>query len=83
MSENIFESLKDLIQVKSFNLANGEPFAIVIKSDDMDVESIDALKKGLESNYSNMGHRVAVMCVGKDDDVDFFTLKELTEKAVK
>lgn len=83
MDENFLKSLESITQVKRFDLANGEPFAIVFKGDYLDQYFLEIIVKDLRSIYSKKNHKIAVFCVGKDEDVDYITLKELIEKADK
>lgn len=80
-NQRVIDTLNDVAEIKVFNLEDGKPFAIVIKSDDIDQETLNAIKKSFIRGYGDCGRKVAIVAVGQDDDVNYLTLKEITEKA--
>jgi hypothetical protein len=68
-------------EVKVFPLENGQPFAIVIKSDEIDQSLLDGVKASLRSAYPSIhSGQVAIWGISPGDDIDYISLKEVLEK---
>ena len=78
-NEAVLDFLKSC-PVKVIRLSDGKPFAIVIKSDDIDQQTLEDIKQALHSKYHSSGYEVAVFGIGLNDDVDYMTMKEVLEK---
>ena len=78
-NESVLDYLKSC-EVKTINLEDGQPFAIIIKSDDMDSSFLENIKKNLQSAYPNC-EKIAIWGIGTDEEIDYVTIKEVLEKA--
>ena len=71
-------------ETKILKLENGEPFAIVIKSDDIDSDAVhrlsEALKEPFKELFGDLGRRIPIFIFNTDEEIDFITLKEVMEK---
>jgi hypothetical protein len=62
------------IELTKLNLQPGDTLAITVKSDDMNGDSINALKKGMEQNFPN--NKILIFGLGLNDSLQFTALSE-------
>jgi hypothetical protein len=65
------------VQVQKLNLQPGETLVVTVKSDDINEDLIDGLKRGFGNAFPS--NRVIVMGMSTADEVKFSAIKEINE----
>jgi hypothetical protein len=78
MDNRIEVTLKD-VEVQKLNVQPGDTLAVTIKSDDVDANTVESLKQGLEQVFP--GVRILIFGMGLHDELRFNVISQNKENS--